>query len=185
MKRVETGFDFAEIRKKLDREDWEPGEEGQLMRSVSLGSVMALTPSGKYYQPFACGNLGDCPVCGGTGDGVQTISRRTARKWKNENARRRRLWVKRLGPPSNWPPEVMRQSDELNRRLMRIHPSCTRCGGLGSHESWDDQQWTEAMEEGLGAIGASLESSEGDSTWLLATEWKDVEEGDDAGQSDE
>ena len=32
-----------------------------------LGTVFALTPSGKYYMPWACSNVTPCPMCGGYG----------------------------------------------------------------------------------------------------------------------
>lgn len=32
-----------------------------------LGTVMGLTPSGKYYQPYACSNVDTCTRCKGMG----------------------------------------------------------------------------------------------------------------------
>ena len=56
MTTVDHGFDLAAIRAKLDREDWEVDAEDESVevRSVWLGTVFGLTPSGKVYTPFAC-----------------------------------------------------------------------------------------------------------------------------------
>lgn len=68
MSKIELGFDSQVVRGLVDREDWEPDEPGRERRAVGLGSVMSLTPSGKCYMPFACGNLNPCPCCNGTGN---------------------------------------------------------------------------------------------------------------------
>jgi hypothetical protein len=41
----------------------EPDDEGRMIETVFVGTVMALTPSGKYYLPFACSNVEVCPRC--------------------------------------------------------------------------------------------------------------------------
>lgn len=45
----------------------EPAESfcGDMEKRVYLGSILSLTPSGKLYTPFACGNLEPCPKCRG------------------------------------------------------------------------------------------------------------------------
>jgi hypothetical protein len=40
-------------------------EDGNVM--VFVGTVFSLTPSGKYYLPFACSNVDLCPRCKGKG----------------------------------------------------------------------------------------------------------------------
>lgn len=42
-------------------------EEGQIIESTYLGSVLSFCPSGKYYLPFACSNVELCPRCKGSG----------------------------------------------------------------------------------------------------------------------
>lgn len=177
MKPVVTGWDLDKIRAALDREPWEvcDHDTSRETRAIGLGSVFQNYPSGKYYMPFACGNLDDCPVCQGTGDAKPTLKRRVLRKWKNENKRRRRLWVKRYGDWSGgkWPAHVVAAADRLNKKQLRIDPSCPRCGGMGSHEAYDDERWREKTEEEFNAIGVSFESSEGDPTYLLAVEYRE------------
>ena len=41
--------------------------DDQLLGWHFLGSVFSLTPSGKYYTPWANGNVEDCPRCKGKG----------------------------------------------------------------------------------------------------------------------
>lgn len=54
---METGLDAEAIRKEMDGEDWHDTEPGRQERHVFLGTVFALTPSGKYYMPWACSNV--------------------------------------------------------------------------------------------------------------------------------
>lgn len=42
-------------------------EDGQIIESTYLGSVLNHCPSGKYYLPFACSNVIVCPRCKGAG----------------------------------------------------------------------------------------------------------------------
>lgn len=42
-------------------------DEEAIVGQAYLGTVFALTPSGKYYMPFACSNVVSCPECGGDG----------------------------------------------------------------------------------------------------------------------
>lgn len=174
---IHLNFDPEVVLREIKKEPFEDGR-----RSVGLGSVFSLTPSGKYYQPFACGNLNDCPVCQGSGDAPRTLKRRVLRKWRNENRRRRKLWIKRFSSPRFWPRYVHAQSDALNKKARRVDASCPRCGGLGCAEAHDDEIWQSMAEEALSAVGLSLEVSEGDSTYYLAVEYQDegdTEEGDD------
>lgn len=42
-------------------------ENGDSVKSVFLGTVFGIMPSGKYYMPFACSNVDSCPRCKGEG----------------------------------------------------------------------------------------------------------------------
>lgn len=154
MKEVVTGWKLDAIRAALDREAWEPSDHDPSIqvRSIGLGSVFQNYPSGKFYAPFATGNLDDCPVCQGTGDAKPMF--------------------KRFGAPINWPKAIRLASDRLNKKYAHINPDCSRCGGLGSHEAWDDQRWQEKTEAEFKSIGVSMASSEGDPTYLLAMEYR-------------
>ena len=45
--------------------DWQ--NESIMIASLFLGTVFSLTPSGKFYTPWANGNVEDCPRCHGSG----------------------------------------------------------------------------------------------------------------------
>ena len=45
-------------------------DDGEPVGMTYLGSVFTIMPSGKYYMPFACGNLDPCPHCKGHGCAV-------------------------------------------------------------------------------------------------------------------
>jgi hypothetical protein len=55
--------------------------------------------------------------------------------------------------------------------------------GLGSHEAWDDEKWYKSAETALNAVGLTLEPSEGDGTYLLAVEYRDVDDNNDNEES--
>jgi hypothetical protein len=50
-------------REEVDEDDFEG-----VVERLYLGTVFTLTPSGKYYMPWASGNVAPCPRCKGTGD---------------------------------------------------------------------------------------------------------------------
>lgn len=53
---IRESFDWQEIR--LDSLN-NPDNDGQVCGITFLGTVFALSPSGKYYTPFACSNIDD------------------------------------------------------------------------------------------------------------------------------
>ena len=51
-------FNVKALRAELDAEDWQEDDEPEReVRRLYLGTVFALTPSGKYYTPWACSNV--------------------------------------------------------------------------------------------------------------------------------
>ena len=58
-----TGINWEAVREKLDGEEWEEVETDREERTLYLGSVMSLTPSGKVYTPWACSNVEACKAC--------------------------------------------------------------------------------------------------------------------------
>ena len=61
------GLDLEEIKKELENEGEIVEEDERKFRSLYIGKVFDIYPSGKYYTPFASSNLEPCPVCEGTG----------------------------------------------------------------------------------------------------------------------
>lgn len=63
MSESKLGFDWARIGKEMQGCGWAVEEPGLETRLLFIGTVMALTPSGKYYQPWACSNVEACEAC--------------------------------------------------------------------------------------------------------------------------
>jgi len=64
---IETGIDWDYVKQEIEKmEPYEP-EPGVKVKSLFIGTVFNLTPSGKYYTFWACSNLEPCPVCDGKG----------------------------------------------------------------------------------------------------------------------
>ena len=57
------GFDWVQIEKNMKEQDWEVEEPGLETRLLFVGTVMGLTPSGKFYTPWACSNVQVCSQC--------------------------------------------------------------------------------------------------------------------------
>ena len=62
---ITTGIDWEAVKAELASEAWE--EEDFFWetpyRQVFIGSVFTLMPSGKYYTPWAHGNIEPCDAC--------------------------------------------------------------------------------------------------------------------------
>lgn len=55
---MDTGLNFEAIKAALEEAEWQEDEEpDRKVRRIFLGTVFALTPSGKYYMPWACSNV--------------------------------------------------------------------------------------------------------------------------------
>lgn len=50
-------FNLDQLKKAFDYADEEEDEDGNIVKRVFLGTVFGLIPSGKYYMPFALGNV--------------------------------------------------------------------------------------------------------------------------------
>ena len=58
-----SGINWDVVRTELNSQEWCKVENDRLERSIFLGSVFSLMPSGKYYMPWACGNVEACEAC--------------------------------------------------------------------------------------------------------------------------
>lgn len=127
-------------------------DDGERVESAYLGMIMDIMPSGKYYQPFACGNVTPCPHC----KGESTIPNPNAsRKQVAKYSRlRHRAWINRQFP------RAARYAERVNARMDAIE--CPHCRGVGSIEAWRDAEFTRGMEEYAQEHGCWIESGEGD-----------------------
>jgi hypothetical protein len=161
-----------DLERQKARAESTEDEDGQTYRTVYLGSVMGLAPSGKYYMPFACGNVSPCPDCLGTG----------------------KAHDRRYHPPRQKPPrQPCRICDGTGQRLATsfinqmwldgqglavgdafpcnccegrgtLFSDCACCGGIGSQEAWEDEKYWEALEAAAGRAGGWIEPGAGDPT---------------------
>lgn len=173
-------LDVTAIQRELEKEDWEPDpeERGREVRRVWLGTVFGLTPSGKFYAPFACSNVMGCDSCKGVGS-VLSRKERRAKKWAN-------AWRKihaRTYMKAGQVYAKREDRDAAHARKMRVYHNnrkstrtCTACGGMGSREAFLDEKWNEYAEAVAEACGGFADWSNGD---LCITQSRDVEENDD------
>lgn len=195
-------FDLTALRADLDSESWEidPEDESCETRSVYLGSILSLSPSGKVYMPWACSNVMGCDTCKGSGTVIpRSYRKRTQKKHARRHARIMRRFDRlygqsnasnALGTPSlvsPWRPSskpaayafIDRQPKRFRMRHLSLGSSCAACGGSGSREAHLDEIWREEMEIDLASIGCYLTGSGGDGCDLICQESRDRETCDD------
>lgn len=188
---VTHGFDMAKVKAAIEREDWEDDihGDGSQVRRLYLGSVFGLTPSGKYYLPFACSNLTPCETCKGSGRVTpRRLKRRTVKKQAARHARLMRKYD-RLNPKgAPWA-----QAPDAALLFLHAHPLirtryfapgsvCTACCGSGSREAHLDELWRLSADAAFEAIGLSIEAGDGDPCDLFAVEYRDNPDDEDDGE---
>jgi hypothetical protein len=174
-------FDTAAVRAALDKEPWEDDDhdESQQQRAIYIGTIYALTPSGKFYAPFACSNVEPCPHC--HGDGSVNRARRRVQKRAASRLARQRAKAERLRRQGVCDLRGRFPNFKKSSRLA-YGETCRFCKSMGSIEALRDEQWREQAEKELEAIGCCLINGEGSSDDLFVMEYRDVEveEDDDA-----
>lgn len=156
-----ASFNFALVRKKLDSNNWEDDTEDDRLqiRRVYLGTIFGITPSGKFYMPFACSNVaGDCPVCSGKG----SIELRTGKRGRKRAKRRCHDFSRGVVSRGFMDtPAANRYADRV--RSYRHHAArtsdttCIACDGTGSISAAHDERWYEALEKAAETIGCHVE----------------------------
>ena len=145
-----------------------------------LGTVMLLTPSGKYYTPFANSNLEPCPGCNGKGE--IRHDRRAKRRRDQQVLRLWRRFSKTYGYKGLWPQADQDRWVRASLQAQVLDPTCRSCNGCGSAEAHKDQLWRAAAEDALADYDAWLEEGEGDPCDLfVCVEAPDGEEDENNG----
>jgi hypothetical protein len=128
-------------------------------------SSFNLYPSGKFYMPWATGNLLPCPNCNGKGTYTTHSARwiKKRRKYKNQVFEK---YARRFGKPMWEWPEWARTRWKKVRELDTGVVDCYNCGGHGSHEAYRDMIFMEEFEETLTERGFYMEGDDGDGTLL-------------------
>jgi hypothetical protein len=114
-----------------------------------LGSVFSITPSGKFYMPFACSNVMGCKRCRGTG----SVKRRAGNAERLAEAQSRldaidlRGIIAAHGGYAQWPESVRAEVDAARAVVesAKTTRQCEWCGGSGSHEAAQDEDWWDAL----------------------------------------
>lgn len=184
---VDTGFDFAKIRAKLDRGSWETDPEDPTceVRRVWLGTIFGVTPSGKFYTPFACSNVaGDCKACGGSGVLTPRTGKRARARAKRRQGDYSRGTITRGGmgtPAGNAYADRVRKArlaDFYAARLM-----CSACDGLGSRSAALDERFNTALEKEAAKIGTFVEYQ--DESIFISESRERLEDSDDSEEESE
>jgi hypothetical protein len=96
---VTTLVDLVELQQQLDLAEIYEDEEGNKIQTIYLGSILDLTPSGKFYTPFAHSNVDGCPRCNGNG----MIKNKHGKKKKYALAQRKHLTLlKQINHYDTW-----------------------------------------------------------------------------------
>jgi len=160
---VNTGLNFDAIQKELDRAEWQEYDEYCHVKSVFLGTVFALVPSGKYYTPWACGNVEVCPDC----KGERITNPKITKVYYAIPAAR--FWAKRHGLPRS----IMLASYKIAKMFEPV--DCKTCGGFGSAEAYQDQLWYAEVDRLADPYEFYIENGEGDPCDLFAVIYEDYE----------
>ena len=157
-------FDWERVKKELQESEWET-EDDMERRSIYIGSVFDLAPSGKYYTAWANSNLEACPLCDGSGKygfsrcnicdgfGKRGIS------VEDDVEKYEKVQVG----------DVCLRCEGKGYHLL----TCPYCDGLGSHEAYLDEVFWSLFESEAEKHGLSIECGEGDPTDVFVVEYRE------------
>lgn len=144
------------------------GDEETPAMTEYVGSVLHMSPSGKYYTPFANSNVDSCVYCKGSGISKQyddcNICHGTGERTFEE--------IKKYG----WTKEKFISSNKSHVPFLDenhfecfacygkgiVYRQCSYCGGIGSREAYQDEIFWDAFDETLAEKNFWRESGEGD-----------------------
>jgi hypothetical protein len=149
------------------REDFDGNRAGYFF----LGTVFGLTPSGKFYTPFACSNVALCPFC--KGDGTLKVSRPRANEAVYFRGKPVGVCLSIGGVHFKMQPYFDEAKGGIQEPInvdmthdepgdYRFSKTCTACGGVGSVEAYRDEVFREVLEEIAEKHHGWIENGEGD-----------------------
>ena len=170
MNRIDTYARSLRIDFRWGRIKAEAREEGYAL----LGTVFALTPSGKFYAPWACSNVRGCRRCGGSGEVKNRkgnpeeylVVRQAAWAVREALIQTHGFWFE-----GRWPEGDEERANALDRAAEAIRPThtCSWCKGTGSHEAAKDADWHDALErvaEENGLFVGGPDGADGCDVWV-------------------
>ena len=177
---IVTDINWDAVKAAMETAEWQDTfDDDRQEKSVFLGTVFALLPSGKYYLPFAHSNVNACPACNGQGV-IINVSRRRAKKWL---AARERCWrlAAKYHLQGNIEQLQKRSWYRYYRKTFALSGNweCQLCEGLGSYEAKLDELYYALLEREAEEHGFYIQNGEGDPCDIFAAvgrESSDVEE---------
>ena len=163
-------LDIDKVKRRLDDADIYEDENGNKFQTIYLGSILDLTPSGKFYTIFARSNLNPCTKC--NGEGVIRNKHGKRKKLEKVMKKFRLIW-----PTTENVELVMKLRKQVD--LWEPIKICPECDGLGSLEARLDRDWWKQLEIELNEINAWTHGSEGDGCDILIS--REATEVDDDG----
>ena len=145
----------------------EPNEEGEIIGSCYLGTIMNLTPSGKFYTPWANSNVPLCPHCKGKGSVLNP--NRDPMKYaealeKDHQLRTDTMEAHGAWCEGHWPKDAAEkleataaEADKYKNRHL-----CKFCGGTGSREAYEDEVFNDTLDDEASKKGGWIQSGKGD-----------------------
>jgi hypothetical protein len=165
--------------KEIESEEPYKDMDGNILKSVFIGTCFNIMPSGKYYMPFACSNVEKCSKCDGKGE----ITNPNADMALYEEYRyKEQKWIEFMRDNN----VTYYQLSETNKKTLDSIRECLKyydetvecpvCHGIGSEEAYKDQVMQEALEDFAEKYGAFVHSGEGDPCDMFVSIVVDEEE---------
>jgi len=161
---------FEKYRSEIKQWGWKGIVQDALANTEKVGDIVIgsdyigsfLQPSGKYYTPWANSNLTDCPQCKGTGT---TKKKYPCPMCKGEGRRHYEDWMNPgIKTVHYYDPTTNTFTCNVCNGRKNIEKTCSRCGGLGSHEAYQDQEYWKALDSVAAEYGGWVAEGEGDPT---------------------
>jgi hypothetical protein len=153
-------FDLEGIKKDLQNAEIIENDMGDMEKAAYLCSIYSV-PSGKFYTPFACSNVADCPQCRGNGT-VGFSPKKRIRKKAEKRVKKYfsggEYYKKRNAPLSTC--ERFFKTYKKAVKLAFGSTTCPNCGGLGSREAYLDELWHEQAEREIESINCAFTAYE-------------------------
>jgi hypothetical protein len=169
---MEQIFSLDHIKRELDAAEVDTDMMGNQVQRTYLGTVVALYPSGKFYTPWAHGNVEICSSCAKSmnlpcdeTDLCTPPEGRGDVKFSITNDIYGKEWtvIKRINEdPTTWLPIAIFKEIGEAQAFIREQDNAWHC------EACKDAQWLQQAGIELEQIGAVLESGDGDPCDLYA-----------------
>jgi Zn ribbon nucleic-acid-binding protein len=179
-------LDWTKIKALLEAAEPEPLDEDpdQVQRTVYLGSILNLSPSGKVYYPFASSNVTRCPFCHGNGN-VDNPFMDKALYQRAKEERAALLAANAVDGKGfmDWPLESKVKANELDRISSWAEDTigCPHCHSVGAREAYEDEEYRNHIEGKAEELGAFITGSEGDGCDILIAKVEPAPDKDDDG----